>query len=80
MEIILSILNDYGLPIAFIAILIFGIIYLGKFIKTIYSDQKLEKQQLMEALNKANEINEACVKQLASIDTRLQIIENQILS
>ena len=80
MEIILSLLESFGLPVAFIAVLIWGIVYLGKFIKTIYQDQNEEKKQLMEALNKANEINERCVEQLANIDSRLQVIESQLLS
>lgn len=80
MEIILSLLEAYGLPIAFIAVLIWGIIYLAKFINRIYQDQNEEKQQLMEALKKSNEVNERCVEQLANIDSRLSVIESQLLS
>lgn len=80
MEIILSLLESFGLPVAFIAVLIWGIVYLAKFISRIYQDQNKEKRELMEALKQANEVNERCVEQLANIDSRLQVIESQLLS
>ena len=68
----IDIITNVGFPIAVC-------IALGFFIYKLWQQSKDREEALLDALNKATDVNRDCVNQLASMDSRLQTIEQVIL-
>lgn len=73
MESWLTIITNLGFPIAVC-------IALCWFIYKLWQQSKEREAALLEALNNATEVNNKCVEKLASMDSRLQTIEQAILA